>query len=515
MTKLKELSSIISSLNEDEVKTLQRYLHCFDNIHENHEPKGERLLNLLIHDNQSELKLFEKKFTKPAFSMLVMRLYDKVLDTLVFDVNIKRPDSYSDIGLAKLVVRKRILYTQALVKKNQILESISLYQKNIATAKEFELYDELLVAMYELQNLYAAMSRLQEFDALNKEIEHYEEVRQKVKKAYLMFNGYGLKQTINPEDTSVITELENILPQLKTYYLLSKSSQAAWFYYRLNIDYCQAKQNYLEGYNSCQSLLKLQQENPAIKSDIYMAITYKMLSQFNLYLYHFEEALVSILKAQNFDRKTKHNLNLSYETEFFANFYKGAHQDARYIMNELAEKTNREENEFSYSKYSYYSACCSFIEQSYSEANKKLAETKEIEKDKEGWNIAVRILGIMNQIENEDFDLADSRIESMRKHIERTMKEKDIRPRFVIILRILRDLMNSSFDFKQIWATRQNYFESLANDNDETYRWKILSPELIRFDFWFEAKAKGVPYQEIFNKHVEAKRANQQLSRAI
>ena len=149
-----------------------------------------------------------------------------------------------------------------------------------------------------------------------------------------------------------------------------------------------------------------------------------------------------------------------------------------------------------------------------SEVSKKLAETKEIEKDKDGWNIAVRILSIMHQIDNEDFDLADSRIESMRKHIERTMKEKGIRPRFIIILKTLRDLVNNGFEFEKIWKTRQNYFELLSNDDDETHRWRILSPELIRFDVWFEAKATRSTYQEMYKKRLEGKR-EESLSKAI
>jgi len=514
MTKLQELFSIITSLNEDEAKTLQRYLHCFDTINEKHEPKSERLLNLILHNNQAELKLFEKKFTKQAFSMLVLRLYDKVLDTLTFDVNIKRAETYTDLAVARLQVRKRIMYTQALVAKNQILEAVSLFQKNISNAKDYEFYDEMLISMYEMQNINAVLARSTDFDNLNKEIEHYEEVRQQVKKAYILYNKYTLEREVSPENNDLLIQLEQILPKLKTFYHLSKSAQAGWFYYRLLIEYHQEKQNYSDGYTTCLNLLKLQQESPAIKSGMYLSITYKLLAKFSMFIYNFDDALVSILKAQNLDKKTKHNFELSKLTEFFANFYKGAYYEARFIVNELSESSDNEDNNFTHSKYAYYTACCYFLKGKHSDVYKNLAETKEIEKDKEGWNIAVRILGIMNQIENEDFDLADSRIESMRKHIERTMKEKDIRPRFVIILRILRDLMNSAFDFKQIWETRQNYFSLLADDANETHRWKILSPELVRFDVWFEAKATNRTYQEVNKERLDGKRA-EQLSKVI
>lgn len=513
MARLKELSSIIHSLSEEEVKVLQRYLHCFDTVNESHEPKGERLLNLIIHNNPSELKLFEKKFTKQAFSMLVLRLYEKVLDTLIFDINIKKTDVYSDIGIAKIGIRKRILYTQALNAKSNFAESIPLYQKNITVAKDFELYDELLISMYELQNIYAALSKKSDFDAIAKEIKHYEEVRINVKEATQLYNKFTMNRDLYPEDSSISLELESILPDLKKSFHVSQSSSVGWFYYRLYIEYCQAKQKYLEGYTACNSLLTLQKENQAIRSESYMAITYKWSATFSIFLYDFDQAIISILKSQNIDRKIKRNYQLGKLTEFHANFHKGNLAEAQFIIDELISKT--EENEsFQKSKYYYLGACCSFLSGEFGKVFKQLSETKEVEKDKEGWNIAVRILGIMHQIENGDFDLADSRIESMRKHIERTMKEKDIRPRYVIILRILRDLVNSSFEFDTIWKTRQNYFDLLRDDSNETHRWRIWSPEVVRFDIWFEAKATGKSYQDLSTRYFSTKR-NEYLSKVI
>ncbi|MCG9909825.1 MAG: hypothetical protein MH137_00865 [Flavobacteriales bacterium] len=515
MTKLKELSSIIASLNEDEVKTLQRYLHCFDTINDNHEPKSERLLNLLIHDNQMELKLFEKKFTKQAFSMLIMRLHEKVMDTLTFDINIKRIDVYSDLTVARLSVRKKINYVQVLMAKNQILEAINLHTKTLQTAKEYEFFDEALTIMYELQNLYAVLSKKVEFDALDSEIEKYEDIRTQVKSAFRIYNRITMEMGMAPEDSKLLENLENTLPKLRSFYQNSNSAQAGWFYYRLLIEFHQAKQNYAQGYSACLKLLKLQQENPSIRSEVYMGITYKLMSKFSMFLYQFDDALLASLKSQNLDKRLKRNQDLSKETEFFANFFKGDFAEARFIMQDLAERYENDENSFNYSKFNYYAACCSLLEGNTREVANRLNETKEIEKDKDGWNIAVRILSIINQIEGEDFDLADSRIESMRKHIERTLKEKEIRPRFVTILRILRDLVNSSFDFEQIWLTRQSYFEQLSSETEESQRWKILSPELIRFEVWFESKATGISYNKLLNAKFEGKRLETELLKAV
>ena len=69
----------------------------------------------------------------------------------------------------------------------------------------------------------------------------------------------------------------------------------------------------------------------------------------------------------------------------------------------------------------------------------------------EGWNIGIRLLLIFLTLETEKIDLADQKIENLRKHIERTTKMKSIRKRDVVIFRLLNNLARSGFDFAEIW----------------------------------------------------------------
>jgi hypothetical protein len=221
---------------------------------------------------------------------------------------------------------------------------------------------------------------------------------------------------------------------------------------------------------------------------------------------------MNILKAQNLEKKSTHNDNLNKEMEFYANFYMGNFAESRYIVQHIFEAANKAEHSFNISKYAYFNACCDLAEGKYSELNNKLNETKEIEKDREGWNIAVRLLAILGHLECGHFDLADAKIESLRKHIERLLKEKEVRHRYITIVKILRDLVNNSFDFEKIWLTRTAYFETLYAEKEEEYRWNVLSPELIRFEVWFEAKAKGLNYREVQAAIFEKKKIDSQIS---
>ena len=107
------------------------------------------------------------------------------------------------------------------------------------------------------------------------------------------------------------------------------------------------------------------------------------------------------------------------------------------------------------------------------------------------------MLQIFLTLETEKVDLADQRIESLRKHIERTTKMKSVRKRDVVIFRLLNHLSRSGFDFQEVWEDRQKDF-ILLSSNDPDYRWIPRSHELILFEQWFEAKVNGVPYHPKF-----------------
>ena len=150
-----------------------------------------------------------------------------------------------------------------------------------------------------------------------------------------------------------------------------------------------------------------------------------------------------------------------------------------------------------FAKRNLMMAFIKYLQKDYKGAFKYLQKTKEIETDKEGWNLGIRMLNIYLTLSTDKVDLADQRISSMRKHIERTVKQRNMRKRDVVIFRVLSHLSRSGFDFADTWAERQKDFQLLKSDLPD-YKWVPRSHELIIFDQWFEAKMKGVEYDPVF-----------------
>jgi hypothetical protein len=119
----------------------------------------------------------------------------------------------------------------------------------------------------------------------------------------------------------------------------------------------------------------------------------------------------------------------------------------------------------------------------------------------------------MRLLEIQAFDPADSNVESLRKHISRLMKDKEIKPRYVTILKVLRDLVNQNFDYAEIFRTRRQYFEMLSDDSNSEQGWKLLSSELIPFHIWFESKVNNISFEKQYKMHLEQKRMSKEYYR--
>ena len=142
---------------------------------------------------------------------------------------------------------------------------------------------------------------------------------------------------------------------------------------------------------------------------------------------------------------------------------------------------------FLFSKRAYLYAALKSYQGEIKKSNELLHDVKEIERDKEGWNLGNRVLTIINRIEENDFESADLKVLSLEKFIKRILKFRHVRKRDVIILRILIKLINESFDFEKVYLQRKKYFDLLESEDPE-YAWKIKSPELIIFHDWFKKK---------------------------
>ena len=239
------------------------------------------------------------------------------------------------------------------------------------------------------------------------------------------------------------------------------------------------------------------QEQPALKQYTRIAEGYTNLAFTQTYLFKYKEAIENTKMAMSFPGLQPRDKNYYREAKSMLNIYIGQYEESADLLQDILAEGEIGNSIEEHSRRKYLLAVNKFLQKKFKESYRLLQDTKEIEGEKEGWNIGIRLLQIFLTLETEKIDLADQRIESLRKHIERTIKMKSIRKRDVVVFRLLRSLSMSGFNFLEVWEERKKDFV-LLRSNDPDYRWVPRSHELILFDQWFESKVRNTSYDPRF-----------------
>ena len=492
------IKDLIKGLSNEEINSIRKYLNCFDETFGNTKTKTANLFDLLISDeNLSPKEIINLLYTNPssedAFDKLSKRLSEKIHECLLLDVNVERKDVYPDYIKASIDVRKKIMQANIMLGRGLFNDNNDIFDKIILKARKFELYTELVEVLYLKQRYLGFRKGKVEFDKITDDICFSEKSRDAINKAL----NYYYQLIINKDFSSINQVDRNLFEEsiieLQNLYKFTKSANVGYYLHLIEFEFYQLNGQYHEAKLVSLKLVDLIQENPSIYMKRRLGSAFVRLSENELHTCDFKEAALHARLAQDYFHKNTINHNIARETEFFSYFYQGNLEKAEKIINGLVEDSKNIHSEFRHAKQAFWAANVAFLLNKKKETVNLLNQTKEIDKDKEGWNIGVRILSIMNQIESDGTDLAESQIENMRKHIERTMKMKEVRPRDITILRILNELVSQSFDFQAVWKSRKQMFEQLASfEGDQA--WTINSHEMVLFHEWFKAKALQSEY---------------------
>jgi tetratricopeptide (TPR) repeat protein len=140
------------------------------------------------------------------------------------------------------------------------------------------------------------------------------------------------------------------------------------------------------------------------------------------------------------------------------------------------------------SKFIYYQACVLFATKQFKEALQLLNKSLDIEKDKTGWNIALRTLNILVFIELNKINEAARALEALRKYMERLTKSDEVKQRDILIIKLLREIEKDGFRLNQKNMIASKLLKELSEKNKPT-SWNYYTPELIPFHEWVKDTA--------------------------
>ncbi len=506
---LVQLIKLIKLLDENELVVLKTYLNSFDTRGKKYKSKTGLLLKLILENaNDESLKPFLKRKLKAgtddALRMIITRLKDKIGESLLLDMNITREGAYEASPKMRFELAKKLLVAQIYQARGLRQEAIDLYDKVIESSKQFEFYYFLIEAMHLKKHLIGLKHGRKQYDEIDKEAAHYEKCRMALIHALDAYNdiamNYGFKGLSHGSpDKEFLKLLEEKRAQLQKDFEETKSPLVGYFLIVINVEYYQSLMHLSKADQELKKLVTFVEKNPSVYLKRRLGNAYALLSSNDLISYRFQSSIENSEKSKQSYKVNTVNYGNMMEMEFYGYFYNGEIDKAEQTIKSLIANDKIEKNDFKKSKYNYLLACTYFVQRKFRDAFFVLQDTHEIDQDKEGWNLGIRLLSILIDIEDDNTDHADSLITNYRQFISAALKEKSVRKRDKTIMNLLLELRKQSFYFNKTRDSKPELLDQLRS-KDPDLRWIIQSPELIPVHQWFEAKLKTQSFKPQYSE---------------
>ncbi|MGL5890408.1 MAG: hypothetical protein ACRC3B_11015, partial [Bacteroidia bacterium] len=271
---------------------------------------------------------------------------------------------------------------------------------------------------------------------------------------------------------------------------ITRSANVAYYQTFLEIHYYQQINQYRKASEVLTNQTELVEQHPALYNPSRLSLSYINLAWNELYLHRYANSLKYTLKASKIINHNSFNYFQLLLTEFYAYFFDGKYEIALEKIVELEQKDTGTNAEFRAGKRAYLKASAYFMLRKYKQVSQTLAIENPVDKDKEGWNLLIRILQIMNYVEMEQIENAFRAIEALRKQIDKYRKHNVNINRLSNIYEVLRGLSNSRFDFAEAIKKKETEYQNLLKS--PTAKWSMFNCELIIFEQWVFAKINNL-----------------------
>jgi tetratricopeptide (TPR) repeat protein len=494
-----ELKQVIARLKPFEAEVAQNYLVAFERGQSTDLNKSALALQYMVGNHEITYDLL-KEMVSPdldryAFNKFLVRLRDKIFDSLLTNVNIHRKGAYSPWFEARQECFKNWILISNLIGRGNEISAIQLMEHTIRRAQEFELYDILAHVLFMKKVDVGFRKGEKAFQRVEQEYVKAEKCRQ----AFLIASDYNVRHFMITDRESSLNErvgfLSEALSDLEKIYAETGVSEVGQYLHLFGMEFHQAMGDFKAARVCGDLLIELVKSRPALNAPYKQSAAYINIAFNDMLLLDFPRAIENCSLALNDTGSGSYN-HIAINTVKAQIEYYNQDLEASFSTCEGMLSANYIKiAPFEKAKLNYIKASIHFSRGEFSKAYEIYnTDSILIDADNEGWNTGFRIMRIICLIEMSLKDLADMSIEAMRKHMQKTSDESGITTRDKAIIKILRNLEQKNFDFKKTYFKNQSLFYQLASDDAE-YSWKVKSHELVVFHEWFKCKMENKRYQ--------------------
>ncbi|MGQ0827541.1 MAG: tetratricopeptide repeat protein [Bacteroidota bacterium] len=486
----------IQNLSTVEISIIREHLKNIRTLFpsENKEIKEVKFFEYLMANKYKSITDIDiaKEIQTTDVRHLKHNLYNKVTEALIFDKYISNSDTFNEYDIISFRLKKKLLLfkIQLRVLNQGKTEALNeLLNEIIDTAKEYEVYDVLAETLTAKKYFKGIRSGIKEFEKINDEIIFYDYCNKVVYRSsdyyYRLILNNDFIKTFSKKELD--TYFEECIKQMEDDYKKTKSQQVNYYLHIIYFAKCEREKNYTQAIGYCNMVISMLKKSKAIYRKERMGFALDNMCQLKIQIGDYKTSAIDAKNAQEYYIKNSLESIISKEQEFYAYIYDQNIPQAFRCIEELLAHSLVDTGEFRKSKYLYYQACVLFISTKYKEALDLLKMSMEIEKDKTRWNISLRILNIMIYIELGKTDEAERALESLRKHVERISRENEVKPRYILIVKLLKKLEKHRFICDPFNPEISKMLKELSKKNSSA-SWEHNSSELVLFHKWLEQK---------------------------
>ena len=490
------IKQVYQSLSKSEIRYLKSYLTAFHNKGKN---KSLELIKVLDKNpNISQDEISEKLYGDPkskAFIMLKRRLLEKMLETLSLSINFRNNPTFTSDPIASGVLELMKDMSYGIILKRRGLETLAkeILEKCVKNAKRLNVPEYKVISYMHLQNMLISEKRLEEYRL---EIKNgLKEFELDVQAGCIMDEWRVMITNRTSKDSRSSDLLNRKLPELESQFGSCYSPRAYYSYLSLKTKLLIYKNNYTKNKELFDEMIKTLDTHIGLQTRSRKGGLYAQIARFEMLFGQFEKARKAAENGMEaFYPQTKNFLSaLVYR--IFACIYLGNFDEIHLLLSQIDDWIRRTPEIDHVKIIKYLQSCLAYVEGDVKSAKHFLEETKELFSDKGGWNMGLRIYEIFILIDQKLFDVASSKIETLRKHIARY----DTDERTVLIYKYLYLLDKNSFLFDVETDSQINILHKLHTRDP----WRPMSHEVVKFEVWLKAKKENKAFYPLLKEEIQ------------
>jgi hypothetical protein len=490
-----KLHFLLINLSAPQWKMLRNYLRYFS-IRKDADTQLIRLAEIIRNHRDSSpsledcSRLLYGEMNYNAIQKAKSRLQRKVENLLLLDTGTeKRSDELDELDKNVILIRRKVtLFHIILLHKTDTKQFLnSEMEEIIRLSKKYELYSTLIEQLKYKKWMYGLRQGKKIFSELNKEISFYQRCNDALNKAADCYYLAVIRSMHTSKSDHAIFRkfLKDNIASLKSEFAVTNSPLVFYYTKQLEIMLHDAENDLEAARKASLEMIKIIHEHKSVFRKQRLAVAYDHLASCEIRSANYESAVHFAQESKKYCIRNTVNYYAAIEYEFLSRFYQDDLAGSQRLSQELLRSVKKEMGDFLFAKYLFYQSNVLYMQQKFKETLRLLNFKLQLSKDKQGWDVSIRILKIQTLIELGRLDEASTQVGSLLKHADRSFSGTELNPREKLIIRTLRMLNREGFSEARIRLKIKKSAHVLREH--PAYMWEPLSSELIPFEKWLES----------------------------